>query len=192
MESSTTAPPPPAIIEPQTASVTNQQPVAQPAMNAGPGGSRNAKNIPYNASGEREWSFGLFECFEDPMTCLFAWFLPCTIYGKNKTRLQALASGAPHPQGGELVGEDTITYAALNCCCGLGWVVGMTNRAETRARYKIVGGAGDDCFLSCCCAPCALTQQSREIELEEQSLGHPGGGMSGFANNVNNAAKPTA
>ncbi|EJD39584.1 PLAC8-domain-containing protein [Auricularia subglabra TFB-10046 SS5] len=144
------------------------------------GGNRNVKGLPFNASGEREWSHGLFDCFEDPMTCLFAWFLPCTIYGKNKTRLQALEAGAPHPQGGELLGEDTITYAALNFCCGFGWIVGMTNRTATRTRYKITGSDGEDCFLSCCCAPCALTQQSRELELEEQSLGHPGGGMAGF------------
>ena len=82
-----------------------QQPFAQPGMSIA-GGNRNANNVPFNEKGEREWSFGLFDCFDDPMTCelrhfsrqlsnflnegLFAWFLPCTIYGKNKTRMQAL------------------------------------------------------------------------------------------------------
>lgn len=62
---STTAPPP-ALYE--SSAATTQQPLAQPGMSLG-GGNRNAKNVPFNASGERDWSFGLFECFEDPMTC---------------------------------------------------------------------------------------------------------------------------
>ncbi|KAH7101721.1 hypothetical protein BKA62DRAFT_703012, partial [Auriculariales sp. MPI-PUGE-AT-0066] len=53
----------------------------------------------------------------------------------------------------------------------------MSNRAATRARYRIAGDGGSDCFSSCCCAPCALTQESRELELEEQALGHAGGGF---------------
>ena len=46
-------------------------------------------------------------------------------------------------------------------------------RAEIRTRYGIRGGSvGDngDCFVSICCRPCALTQERREIELEERSF----------------------
>lgn len=162
-------------------SYTTQQPYAQNGMSVS-GGNRNARNLPYNSNGEREWSSGLFDCLEDPVTFIAGWFLPCIVYGKNKTRMEALEQGAPHAQGGELLGSDTITYGALHFC-GVGWVLGMANRSATRAHYKIEGDAVSDCLLSTFCFPCALTQQSREIELEEQSLGHAGGGMSQFVQN---------
>jgi len=109
---------------------------------------------------------------------IVSWFAPCVMYGKNKTRREALEqTGRPHAEGGEILGNDTITYAALNCF-GCGWILGMSNREATRGRYRIDGDSASDCFLSCCCAPCSLTQESRELELEEQALGATGGGFS--------------
>lgn len=46
----------------------------------------------------------------------------------------------------------------------------MTTRANTRARYRIKGNGGGDCLAVFCCTPCELTQESREIELEEASF----------------------
>jgi Cys-rich protein (TIGR01571 family) len=37
-------------------------------------------------------------------------------------------------------------------------------------RYGIRGDVIGDCLASCLCNPCALTQERREIELEEESL----------------------
>jgi len=144
-----------------------------------PGGDRNAKELPM-VDGHREWSSGLFTCLEDSITFLFACCLPCTIYSKNKTRYESLQNwGVPHPQGGELVGRGTIMYGVIGCCC-CGGILGMPNRRNIRGRYSIRGGTTSDFLLSCCCAPCALTQESRELELEERSLGYQGGGMSYF------------
>jgi Cys-rich protein (TIGR01571 family) len=44
------------------------------------------------------------------------------------------------------------------------------SRAETRARYSIRGSTVDDCLTSWCCHACTLTQERREIELEENSF----------------------
>jgi Cys-rich protein (TIGR01571 family) len=49
-------------------------------------------------------------------------------------------------------------HPLLTVTLGCGWVFGMQGRAETRSRYRIRGDGASDCFLSCCCAPCALTQ----------------------------------
>jgi len=46
----------------------------------------------------------------------------------------------------------------------------MGGRTDVRNRYDIRGGPVGDFFDSVCCLPCALTQESREIELEEKSF----------------------
>jgi Cys-rich protein (TIGR01571 family) len=43
-------------------------------------------------------------------------------------------------------------------------------REEIRERYGIRGGPCTDCLASCCCCCCALTQEHREIVLEERNF----------------------
>lgn len=52
-------------------SYTTQQPYGTQGMSIN-GGNRNAKNLPFNVNGEREWSVGIFDCLEDPITCMHA------------------------------------------------------------------------------------------------------------------------
>ncbi|KAJ7288339.1 PLAC8-domain-containing protein [Mycena rebaudengoi] len=149
----------------------NQQPHATQPMQAG---SRNYKNLPL-VDGQREWSHGVFDCLAEPLTCIVSWFLPCVTYGRNRARYHALeANGAVSmdPMEG-VISNETITYGVAQCF-GCGGLIGMGGRGLTRSRYSIQGDQATDCLLACCCAPCSLTQESRELELEEQSLGHPG------------------
>jgi len=44
------------------------------------------------------------------------------------------------------------------------------SRGDVRDRYGIRGGGCGDCLGTWCCGPCALTQERREIELEEHSF----------------------
>lgn len=44
------------------------QPSPTKDMDVPSGGNRNAKNLPMQ-NGERDWSFGLFDCFGDAGTC---------------------------------------------------------------------------------------------------------------------------
>ncbi|KAJ7133818.1 PLAC8-domain-containing protein [Mycena filopes] len=150
---------------------------AQPGMQVAPGGSRNFKGMAI-VDGEREWSHDTFDCCADPLTFLASWFLPCIVYGRNRARFQSLETyGTVSTETVDgLIGGDSLMYCAAQCF-GCGGLVGMMGRGQTRARYGIAGSGGGDCLLSCCCAPCALTQESREIEQEEQSLGHPGAGL---------------
>jgi Cys-rich protein (TIGR01571 family) len=46
----------------------------------------------------------------------------------------------------------------------------IRTREDIRERYSIRGDAIGDCVASWCCRPCALTQERREIELEENSF----------------------
>ena len=43
----------------------------------------------------------------------------------------------------------------------------MGSRADVRNRYSIRGEGVEDCLNSVFCPPCSLTQERREIELEE-------------------------
>ncbi|KAJ7780666.1 PLAC8-domain-containing protein [Mycena maculata] len=155
----------------------NQQPRATQPMQAG--GSRNANNLPM-VDGQREWSYGVFDCLSDPLTCVVSWFFPCVSYGRNHARYMALENGAVSKDPVEgIISNESIIYGVA-ACFGCGGIIGMGGRQLTRSRYSIQGDNASDFLLACCCAPCSLTQQSREIELEEQSLGHPGAGFSMF------------
>ena len=46
----------------------------------------------------------------------------------------------------------------------------MGSRTDIRNRYSIRGQGNEDCLSSVFCPPCALTQERRELELEEGSF----------------------
>jgi len=167
---------PPFQQQPFSVPYISQQPPSVPQMVISPGdgigGNRNAYNKPYNAKGQRDWSFRLCDCFSSCQTCLYACCCPCIAYGQNISRLRNLEiRGIPHPKGGEVITPECLTYLgflhfAVPCCYA---VIG---RKEIRERYSIEGNACQDCLHQCFCIPCAITQESREIDLEERSL-HP-------------------
>ncbi|KAF7314365.1 hypothetical protein MKEN_00909200 [Mycena kentingensis (nom. inval.)] len=164
-----------------------QQPHATKPMSAG--GNRNAMNLPM-VDGQREWSHGVFDCLADPLTCVVSWFLPCVTYGRNRARYNALEQNGTvsnDPMEG-VISNETIMYGVAQCF-GCGGLIGMGGRAQTRGRYSIKGDGATDCLLACCCAPCSLTQESRELELEEQSLNHPGASFNMFMTQAQTATK---
>lgn len=46
------------------------------------------------------------------------------------------------------------------------------NRGDVRATYNLTGNGCKDCLCACCCAPCDLIQQDKEVEHREE-LGRP-------------------
>ena len=46
----------------------------------------------------------------------------------------------------------------------------IRTREEIRERYGIRASPLGDCLVSWCCNPCSLTQERREIELEERNF----------------------
>lgn len=46
----------------------------------------------------------------------------------------------------------------------------MGSRTDIRSHYEIRGESTDDCLASLFCHSCALTQEGRELELEEKSF----------------------
>jgi len=136
------------------------------------GGNRNALDRTVGLDRKRDWSYGLFDCFSACGTCCYAVFCPCIVYGENRQRLHSLQY-----QGTPLSSTKTID---AHCCmyCGLllvssghgCWMMQVHTRKEARERYSIRAGPLDDYLYSLFCGPCSLTQERREIELEEKSF----------------------
>jgi len=152
-----------------------QQPVITQPMGTIPmsaGGNKNALNRPIAQDGKREWSYGLFDCFSACGLCCFAYWCPCMVYSRNKQHLRNLQSqGAPLPPGSEAAMDSSCCiYCGLSVCGGCGWVLQIPTREEIRERYSVRGGGCTDCLASWCCHSCSLTQERREIELEECSF----------------------
>ncbi|KAJ8508710.1 hypothetical protein ONZ45_g9035 [Pleurotus djamor] len=146
------------------------QPTVGMSVQPGGGGNRNAKNLPMDAEG-REWSHGLCDCCSDAGTCILAWCCPCIVYAQNKQRYQHLSTkGYPDPEhGGSGCNGDCFVHGCITACFGAGWVLQIGTRGNIRDRYRIKGGGCGDCLTACFCTPCELTQESRELELEEKS-----------------------
>ncbi|KAF7326155.1 PLAC8-domain-containing protein [Mycena kentingensis (nom. inval.)] len=152
---------------------TDEEPGASPQMEVALGGARNFKGLPTDPmTGEREWSNGTLSCLADPLTFVAAWFTPCFVYGRNRARVRTLETTGQvnmHPLDGVVSGDSALHV--LGSIFGCAPCVVMRGRAHTRRRYGIAGNGCGDCCVACCCHPCALTQESLEIELEEQSIG---------------------
>jgi len=134
------------------------------------GGDKNALNRPIGPDDKRDWSFGLFDCLPRCRLCLWATFCPCIIYGQNKQRLRYLSNrGGPLPGGGDKFSHDCRVYCCMAVPCFY-WAFQMGSRSDIRSRYDIRGEGIGDCLNSLLCRPCALTQERRELELEERSF----------------------
>jgi len=148
-----------------------KQPISTQPQGTAPmqaGGNRNAKNCPVGNDGKRDWSFGLFDCFSRFGLCCGSMWCPCVVYGKSRQRLRSLQTqGIPLPDDGETCDSHCILFAVVG---GNSWAMQIHTREELRERYAIRGDTAGDCLTLWCCRPCALTQERREIELEENSF----------------------
>jgi Cys-rich protein (TIGR01571 family) len=155
----------------QSARALQLQPTATYGMIVAPGGggNRNAKNMPVDEQG-REWSNGLCGCMGDCGTCCKASFCPCIVYGQNRHRYENLRThGVPHPNKGGCVSGSCFGHCLVSIC-GLGFLLQMCTRGDMRKRYNIKGGGCGDCCAALWCTPCELTQEARELQLEEDSF----------------------
>ncbi|KAI9438048.1 hypothetical protein H4582DRAFT_2129116 [Lactarius indigo] len=111
----------------------SSQPQATAPMAAG--GNRNALNREVAVDGQRDWSFGLFDCTSECGLCCWATWCPCVVHSKNKQRIQHLQiRGTPLPGGGERFNDTCCIYGFL-VPTGYAWVLNVilthiTNREE--------------------------------------------------------------
>ncbi|KAF8630799.1 hypothetical protein AX15_002705 [Amanita polypyramis BW_CC] len=109
----------------------DKQPQAVPQMTVAPGGNRNVKNLPFNASGQREWSHSLLDCFSECGTCVYAACCPCIVYSKVKHRVEYFNQhGRPDPDhGGSGCDGDCLLHCCLTGFLGIGFILQVTSIA---------------------------------------------------------------
>ena len=58
----------------------------------------------------------------------------------------------------------------------------MINRGDVRAKYHLNGNGCTDCLCACCCQPCDMVQQDKEITYREEQrlLGQQPGKVEGM------------
>jgi Cys-rich protein (TIGR01571 family) len=97
-------------------------------------------------------------------------FCPCVVYANNAARLEHLdRHDAPHPSPGTIDFAQCCVHACATLFCFSCCLSGCL-RGQVRERYEIHGSGMGDCAESFVLYPCALHQETREIELEESVL----------------------
>jgi len=108
------------------------------------------------------WHASLFGCFDPIDTCLFAWCLPCVLFGKTHHRVHKDAN---------LEGYEPVNTTCLllcgSACVGCSIIPLAMQRAEIRRKYHLQGTCIEDILLSCCCGLCSLVQQDKEAAHRE-------------------------
>ena len=85
----------------------------------------NLLNKPSKPSGQRDWSFDIFDCFSARGTFFFACCFPCFVFSKNNLRLRHVnMQGDIYPASGNIVRWNvswrltpvmTLNTSGLNC-----------------------------------------------------------------------------
>ncbi|KAL8531660.1 hypothetical protein ACS0TY_008305 [Phlomoides rotata] len=109
-----------------------------------------AKDYPH----EGQWSTGLFDCCENPSDCLKTCFCPCIPAGQI---IEIIDRGTT--SSGSACG----IYAALHMVhCT--WLYASNYRSKLRALFNLPEAPCGDHMVHCCCCPCAITQEYRELK----------------------------
>ncbi|KAK4049452.1 hypothetical protein OIV83_004185 [Microbotryomycetes sp. JL201] len=148
----------------------SSQPTLAPAMTIN-AATRNPLNLKVGLDGKREWSNHICACHERPMLTLAACCCPCSVWAANHSRTKALDKTGQPIKSPEYVGTFCCMYVVMQQITGIGHIAMQSfSRFKNRERYAIRGSALEDALWPIFCQPCALVQEAREIEGEEQAV----------------------
>ncbi|KAI9783231.1 MAG: hypothetical protein M1839_004071 [Geoglossum umbratile] len=161
---------------------TKFTPIYDPYSTVGPNGLSSVNHRPGQVAhpnmthDDEEWGHSLCECGDVSTGCLGC-FCPCIVYGKTQYRIsQKSAKKDP---------TDLLGYKACNGPCGLmcllcgfQWTLAFFQRTRIRSIYKVKGSCANDCLAACCCLPCALIQDEREVRDREDERRRQAGPVS--------------
>uniref|UniRef100_A0A0R0K698 Uncharacterized protein n=1 Tax=Glycine max TaxID=3847 RepID=A0A0R0K698_SOYBN len=102
-----------------------------------------------------EWSTGLCDCFSDWGNSCMTFWCPCVTFGRVA---EIVDRGSPS------CGASGALYTMICCLIGCGWIYSCFYRTKMRRQYMLKESPCWDCLTHCCCEPCALCQEYRELE----------------------------
>lgn len=112
------------------------------------------------ATGGSQWQNDFWTFFEPMETCLFAWCLPCVLFGKTSARLKDPSLTNFNYLNG--------MCCAFYCChC----IVTPLERGKLREKYGIEGSMIMDVAASWICPWCTLVQMEKEATQRGQTAG---------------------
>lgn len=101
-----------------------EAPVMEAPVNVAPGGP--VATPPAAAGAPGQWSSGIFDCFDDPMSCVITWFACCVSHGWVMNRLD-----------GEPWGKNALIFWLTSPCCLHCFLWGPQRRLKFRTKYGL-------------------------------------------------------
>ncbi|XP_078164446.1 cell number regulator 10-like [Carex rostrata] len=150
-------PPPTAPPEmPQPPQTTAPALVVGPTVHVMPSLGPNVSVLQVPPSIPAPWSTGLFDCYDDIDNCCMTCFCPCITFGQ-------IAEIVDH--GSISCCASSSLYTGLMFLTGCHWLYSCFYRKKLRGHFFLEDSPCGDCCVHCCCEPCALCQEHRELRL---------------------------
>ncbi|CAK9134276.1 unnamed protein product [Ilex paraguariensis] len=114
-----------------------------------------------------QWSTGLCDCFSDVPNCCLTCWCPCISFGQ----IAEIAD-----KGSSSCGVSGALYALIQILTGCGCIYSCVYRSKLRRQYMLPESPCGDFLVHCCCGPCAICQEHRELQNRgfDMSLGWHG------------------
>ncbi|CAJ1936834.1 unnamed protein product [Sphenostylis stenocarpa] len=109
-----------------------------------------------NLLAKADWSTGLFECFSNFKNCCITCWCPCVTFGQIAEVVD---------KGSTSCGASGALYTMIFCLVGCGCIYSSFYRFKMRRQYMLKESPCPDFLVHCCCEPCALCQEYRELEI---------------------------
>ncbi|XP_028767123.1 protein PLANT CADMIUM RESISTANCE 2 [Neltuma alba] len=102
-----------------------------------------------------DWSTGLCDCTSDVKNCCITCWCPCITFGQIAEILD---------KGSTSCGASGALYTLVACVTGCACLYSCFYRAKMRQQFSLKDQPCCDCLVHCCCEPCALCQEYRELQ----------------------------
>ncbi|XP_047973648.1 protein PLANT CADMIUM RESISTANCE 2-like [Salvia hispanica] len=101
------------------------------------------------------WTTGLFDCFEDVPNSIITCFCPCITFGQVAEVVD---------RGSVSCGASGALYTLIAVVTGWPCMYSCFYRTKMRRQYELPEIPCPDILAHCCCEPCALAQEYRELK----------------------------
>ncbi|KAF2250060.1 PLAC8-domain-containing protein [Trematosphaeria pertusa] len=111
---------------------------------------------------KQEWHHSGASCCSPIGTCCLAWWCPCILFGRTRYRTKNNGNMSGH----SCCNGSCAAFCGL-MCLGVPFILPWINRGDMRAKYHLKGNGCTDCLCACCCTPCDMVQQEKEVIYRE-------------------------